>query len=781
MKLSLKFNSGLRRTLAPDDRRFWFLWSAGLRIKIQANPIWEIEIYWKRLLIGGAALAVAGYLALVTGAYWWWQRNPLNQVRWTDIALAPVAWENLKVRRGDTAIATALDRLKKQDYVEAFYGLRVGLSRAPANVKGRVTLARLFAGSDPAGALKTLEDGLAHTPGDPELLRALFAFYALQQSRTYALGQADRLLARGDIPDEARTMLAGFRSGLLAELGRYDEAAAALAGLPAPAPGSPDARRLHQLHFSQLLKTGALDEAAAYLAGHFTDGSPESLRAAGDLALARGDAEAFQSAVRRLKVAVPDQIAPYLYAYQGWVTLKRPSLRDAEERDYYLSFGSQDAALQAFAALLVNLDQPDAIRRAADVARSNRLSAFAFRVHLTEIALRRGDTDAALRELRGWENAVDTLTPAQRFYPEFIKRLARASLAPVDQPVTPLQEHLLSGRGQAQPAIYTLAVETLERVGNFAAARQIADTGLRTYPHADPLQAARGRVDAALARLAPAAGAAAAENTAAAPLLALPATGPETLALLDAALAGDELRRARDILQAVRSQRPGWLGGAEADLATREAELALVSQDGLTARAALRGLLDRHRTPEDLKRFLVVARRLAERDRLAEARLVHDELAASPSANADVRRALAELNLPDDTGAVLASAEAAFAALDRWLAAAAWNDAERLYAQIKERPPVWATEARTGLATREVTLRLALGQRPQALAALREIVIRAGAPRAAAFKLVRDTAAAGEQDHAVFLAREIVRLLPDDAAAARLLKEAQAPRVEPAP
>ncbi|WP_415908318.1 hypothetical protein [Oleiharenicola sp. Vm1] len=72
-------------------------------------------------------------------------------------------------------------------------------------------------------------------------------------------------------------------------------------------------------------------------------------------------------------------------------------------------------------------------------------------------------------------------------------------------------------------------------------------------------------------------------------------------------------------------------------------------------------------------------------------------------------------------------------------------------------------------------MRLALDQRPRALVALKEIVIRPGASRAAAFKLVRQLLAEGQADTALLLAREIARLLPDDKAAATLLREAEAP------
>ncbi|MDI1320267.1 MAG: hypothetical protein PSW75_08765, partial [bacterium] len=69
-----------------------------------------------------------------------------------------------------------------------------------------------------------------------------------------------------------------------------------------------------------------------------------------------------------------------------------------------------------------------------------------------------------------------------------------------------------------------------------------------------------------------------------------------------------------------------------------------------------------------------------------------------------------------------------------------------------------------------------LDQRPLALAALKELVIKGGAPRSLAFKLVRDQLARGERDNAALVAREILKLLPDDPAAARLVKEAETPR-----
>ena len=91
------------RVLAPGDRRLWLLRSVALRIERQANPLWRFEIYYRRLLIALAALAVAGWLAAVSALYFWLDRQPHNQVGWFDLA-APWRWPGLRAKRGDTAV-----------------------------------------------------------------------------------------------------------------------------------------------------------------------------------------------------------------------------------------------------------------------------------------------------------------------------------------------------------------------------------------------------------------------------------------------------------------------------------------------------------------------------------------------------------------------------------------------------------------------------------------------------------------------------------------------------
>jgi hypothetical protein len=137
---------------------------------------------------------------------------------------------------------------------------------------------------------------------------------------------------------------------------------------------------------------------------------------------------------------------------------------------------------------------------------------------------------------------------------------------------------------------------------------------------------------------------------------------------------------------------------------------------------------------------------------------------------------LAALNLGDDLAAFAADQTAAIGALDRWILAQEWTQAERLLKYLRDKPRGWLAAGATELKVREVQVRLGLDQRPLALAALKELVIKGGAARSAAFKLVRDLLARGERDNAGILAREILRLLPGDPAATRLVKEAETPR-----
>jgi len=753
-----------------------------LRIEQQAIPVWRFEVYHRRLLLALAALTVAGWLLAATSLYLWLDQAPRNQVGWLDL-VAPWRWSGLRARRGDTAVLTALDELKARDYPSAFYNLRVGLSRSPGNVEGRLMLARLQAGYDPMRAVTLLEEGIPVSAQDPKFLAGLFAIYGGLQIQTHALAVAERLLQdkAAGLPPGALFTLQRARVLLFLQLGRLPEAETAFAALTPPASPA-DQAAFSGLQIELLLRTGRAAEAKAFAAGHpaADPEDPGRWRQAAELALALADADALQSALRHLKAQTPDNPGAYLFAFSAWHRMKRLSFRDAAEQEYLQLFGRNDGALQAFAALAVNLDLPEVVARASHMAAANRLSPFAYRVHLTEIALRRGEIEPATRLLRDWENSIDTLKDTQRFHPEFIKRLARAAFAGTPEQVNFLLAHLAAGRGQLLLPAYQLAATVLEKSGNPGGADQVLRAGLQLYALSDPLLTATQRVAALLPapgnRPAQAPGSPPETSAPKPAFVILPAASAEALRQLDELLQKDSLAGARDLLRAIRAQKPAWLPLVEADIAMREVELSFLTVDQIASRAAVRAYLDHHRTEEDVLKLVALVPRLTARDRPAEARLLADEIAAAPGATGRVRQAVQELNLADDVAALAGDQAAAVGALDRWILAQEWAQAERLLRSLRDKPPAWLAAGMAEIKVREVQVHLGLDQRPLALGALKELVIKGGVPRSAAFKLVRDLLARGERDNAALLAREIQRLMPADAAAARLVREAEAPR-----
>lgn len=778
MKFSLKFNSAWKRDLPPGDRRRWILRTLAVRRERVKTTTWHLELHWKRALAGAFGLGVSLYLVAVTALFLWWNRVPGNEVTWLDIATAPARGEHLKRKRGDTAIAQALLRLREKDYVEAFYGLRVGLARSPGNAAGRVTLARMMAGSDPAGALALLENGLKYTPGDLELLRGLFGHLAATQAQNRLREITAQLLAPTHTPAldiAARRLVVNTRASLL--LGAQDAAAAEqlLASLP-PGDDTVEERRSTRLRVSALSALGRRDEARQLFATLKRVGLDE-LRLEAELAIDAGDATALESVIRRMKALAPGQPMPVVFAFSAWHRLKRLTLRDLTEQEFFEFFSSNDAALQLFAATAVNLDLPDAVRRAERVAVASRLSPFAFRVHLTELALRRGDFDEAFQRLREWEAVIETLPAPQRFYPEFINRLTRASVAGGEQQITGLTTHFAEMRGRATAPMYELAVKVLSRAGHANAAREVVELGLRLYPYADPLLRLRPAIVAAAERRAASEAAARTESEVASegPAVAIPATAAAALERLDTALAAGSFGTARDLLRAIRSARPAWLAKAAEDLAVRDVELALLSQDATTSRAVLRAYLERPRPEADLLRLARLGAQLAQRQREGEARVVRDELAAARPPVA-VAQALRAIEVSDDLAKSTQTAEAALAAIDRALRQGKADEARRLVDYVRQKSPAWLAASRADFGAAEVRVWLALDQRPLALGAYKELVVRAGASRSLAFKLVRGLAAEGQLESARLLARETARLLSDDKAAANLLREIEAPR-----
>ena len=171
-----------------------------------------------------------------------------------------------------------------------------------------------------------------------------------------------------------------------------------------------------------------------------------------------------------------------------------------------------------------------------------------------------------------------------------------------------------------------------------------------------------------------------------------------------------------------------------------------------------------------------IAGQLQASGRSNEARLLRDEIQRARGSLPEVAGRLKALGLEESAGESLASQERALAAIDEALRRRDPEHALFLIEQVRRTGPDWLTAARPALGIREVRVRLALDQRPSALFLLRDLTLKSEDSRAVVFAAVRAIAAEGDERTAQSLAREIVRLLPDDATAAELLKAIETPQ-----
>lgn len=773
MKIRLRHSARWSRDLAPSDRRLWLLWSIGWRVEVRRDPVWDFVVYWRRLAVFTLALTVCGYLGAVTALHWWWGRQPEARVRWIDIALAPVRWDEFRRTRGEVAVAVGLKQLEEGNFAGAVFNLRAGLGRSPRNVPARVALARIMA-RNPTEAVRVLDAGLALEPNHPEFLRALFAVYEASDARTTALARADQLLdpaAKPPVSPEIKRMAQLVRATVQAKANRFEEALAAMPEIDPASSRTEDVGAL-RLRITLLSRLERHDEARQLFEA-CRRATPQDLtwhEVDLEIAVAAGDESAAQSATRRMKVARPGEVQPLLLEYEAWHRLKRPSRSSATENEIYASFGASDRAMQEFGSLLVRLDQLDVLRRVQAKAQARGLSGFAFEVDQTELAIRQGDFAEALRLLGRWEGRMAALDVNQRAVPTLIARLARCCAQGGADQATSLVTHLEKNPVLITPARCQWVVERLEAAGRYNAAGALLTLALARFPLADKLKEQNFRVALVLAREKPATDSSSESKV----TDAVPSTGAQALLIIDQDIAAGKYADATEKMHRWKPARPAWWTETERELEVRELHIALLSQDPWLARFAVRKHLERSRRGDVAVRLVELAMTLRVAGKSAESDIVRGEVAELRGNIPAVAEALAKLNSGDATAAAFTSAPAALSLIDQALERRDPENALWLIEKVRRATPEWLKDVELDLATREVRGRLESEQRARAYASLRELVVKSGAPRAAAFRLVRDYISAGKAQLALELAKEIERLVPGEPAVAVLVREAEA-------
>lgn len=147
-----------------------------------------------------AGLAIALWILGSTALFFFIKyRKGYEAIQFSDVAL-PWNWDELRPKWGDYFIEKGIDFQDKGDWSQAFYFTRVGVSKSPSNLEGRLALAdMLFQTNDVITAVKVLEQGLEYAVKDEEFWTKMIQFlqyYEADQEiiRILSKGMEDHLI-----------------------------------------------------------------------------------------------------------------------------------------------------------------------------------------------------------------------------------------------------------------------------------------------------------------------------------------------------------------------------------------------------------------------------------------------------------------------------------------------------------------------------------------------------------------------------------------------------------
>lgn len=155
-----------------------------------------VRVHWRRLSFF-MFLSATGMWLVATFSIWLFVRyhRRITEVRYADLLL-PSRWPAYRIIEGNHSIERAGLLLRQGEADAALHALRVGLAKAPANAKGRTTLAGLYlAIRRPDLARELLLDGLRYLPDDPGYLQSVLSVLLELQEDARVLEVTDRLLA----------------------------------------------------------------------------------------------------------------------------------------------------------------------------------------------------------------------------------------------------------------------------------------------------------------------------------------------------------------------------------------------------------------------------------------------------------------------------------------------------------------------------------------------------------------------------------------------------------
>lgn len=122
-------------------------------------------------------------------------------IKFTEVTL-PWNWSELRPKWGDYFVEKGIELHEQGQWDQAFYFIRVGVSKSPANLEGRLALADLlFQANDVIQAVRVLEAGLEHASKEEAFWAKLIRFLEYYQADQEIIRILSRGLKEDLVPD----------------------------------------------------------------------------------------------------------------------------------------------------------------------------------------------------------------------------------------------------------------------------------------------------------------------------------------------------------------------------------------------------------------------------------------------------------------------------------------------------------------------------------------------------------------------------------------------------
>ena len=427
------------------------------------------------------AVLAGCWLLLALGAWLFVKyRRDFATVQYADLVW-PGRWELYRQSQGRHYIAQADTLVRKGDYGEAVHKLRVGVSKAPDHVQGRVLLAKVYlAYRRPDLAKEVLVDGLPYLSADRDYLQATLGFLLEFQEDTALLKLGRALLATPDRA-AAHPLIAMFAATAAYYRGNYDEAETLLDRYRLG--DTPDgvvlrARIAWDRGFPEL----ALVHLKAHLALHPSHDPARALLA--DYYRSLGRINEWESALVERVAGDPLAAAPRVAYLQLHHRRGDRERLERETATFLEQFGRDPVALLLLGDYAANTGQPTVARRVQQHVSTLPEHAGAAALMVAEAHVVAGEHQVALDLIAGYTR--DFPEWSAQFAPVFngLQAVALTGLGRTDEARLSL-DHLLSRKNLRAENLVAVA-SRLTALG----ARDLARSTLDRASAADPLNQA---------------------------------------------------------------------------------------------------------------------------------------------------------------------------------------------------------------------------------------------------------------------------------------------------